>query len=646
MSPRSHSARKSLCAPLRCAALLALWAAVIAVAGEEPQVIAQIGSDEIYMGESVEYQVQLRNIKTPVPPDMSAFDADFMVTQNGDRSLNRFSTLIVNGQMRQENSYGHLYGFLLTPKRAGNLVVPAPSVTVENQKLAARPLSLRVIQQEVQDFVVAEVIASQAKVYPTQPFDVTLRILVKPLSNDQARDPLSVLQTPPEIQINWLKSPDGLGSEELKEWLGKFVTNTGRGFIINGLTVSDDSSFFRQQRAAVFSLYTGREMRNGLDGLKVNYFVYELKRTFTAEKSGSYVFGPALVKGSIVDGISGRRYTTRKLVVSVPPQTVVVREVPSPRPATFCGGIGAYNVTASASPADLRVGDPLTLTLSIERQPGSGSLDLISAPDISANAKLVEEFDIIDKAPTGEIKGQSKTFSYGLRPKKVGASIPVLAVTTFNPDSEKYVDVQTQPVKLNVTQAAQLNAGELIGAVTPGSGREVLSRAEGVFQNISDVSGLHNQRVNPVNYIAAAAALCVLYALMSIVVATWRSRASDAIYQRRQRARSAADLRIKDGRAALSAGNPSEGLRAAHSAITGLIADMLNLSAAGMTAHEASAALGGAGISDGTKAGVIKLLESIEAAQYGSASSHDASKTLDDATQMLPQIQRELEVKR
>ena len=142
--------------------------------------------------------------------------------------------------------------------------------------------------------------------------------------------------------------------------------------------------------------------------------------------------------------MEGSSYTGRRLVAVAPAVTVEVREVPAPRPATYCGGIGNYSLAASASPTALRVGDPLTLTLAIERGQGSGSLDLISAPDLAANSQLAADFEILDKNPTGRKDGEAKRFEYALRPKRAGVDIPSLAVTVFNPDTEKFSEITTE----------------------------------------------------------------------------------------------------------------------------------------------------------------------------------------------------------
>ena len=288
---------------------------------------------------------------------------------------------------------------------------------------------------------------------------MTLRVLVRPLPDDTIRDPLTPLRrSPPHINVNWVDLPAGLSGDDKALWLQKLLAENGIGFTLNDITMRT-GSFFDGPRAAVFGLAQGREHREGRDGKDVNYFVYELKRKLIPEKAGTYTLGPAVVKGPFADKVEGSRYIARRLVAIGPAVTVEVREVPLPRPATFCGGIGNYRVSASASPATLRVGDPLTLRLDLERGQGSGSLDSISAPNLEANARVAADFEIIDKNPTGRTEGESKRFEYALRPKRAGVAVPPLLVTVFNPDKEEFSELTTAAIPLTVSEASHLGAG-------------------------------------------------------------------------------------------------------------------------------------------------------------------------------------------
>ncbi|MGC8641667.1 MAG: BatD family protein, partial [Isosphaeraceae bacterium] len=133
-------------------------------AQDEPAVVVEAGASEIYIGESVDYLVEIRNVKNPSPPDMSAVRKDFDVVAAGDESRNQSSTFIINGQVSQQNIFGHAYRYRLTPKRAGRLVIPAPTATVDGKTLKGQTLSLSVVAPEPQDLVIPEIKIDRAKV--------------------------------------------------------------------------------------------------------------------------------------------------------------------------------------------------------------------------------------------------------------------------------------------------------------------------------------------------------------------------------------------------------------------------------------------------------------------------------------------------
>lgn len=634
-----------------CAIMTALAGLTLAVsasparAQDEPAVVVEAGASEIYIGESVDYVVEIRNVKNPTPPDLSAIRQDFNVAAMGDESRNQSSTFIINGQVSQQNIFGHAYRFRLTPRRTSRLVIPAPTATVDGKTIKGQALSLNVIAPEAQDLVIPEIKVDRTKIYPTQPFEVTLRVLVRPLPDDPDRDPLVPLRRrPPHLEINWVDPPSGLSGDDKARWLEKLLAQDGSGFTLNDLSMrSGMFSFFDGPRLAVFNLYQGRERRKVLDGQTVSYFVYELKRRLTAEKAGTYTLGPALVKGSFVAGLEGGSYTGRRLVAVAAAVPLEVRDVPTPRPATFCGGIGNYSLTASANPTALRVGDPLTLTLEIERGPTSGSLDLVSAPDLTANSQIASAFEILDKNPTGRKVGEAKRFEYALRPKRADVGIPALTVTVFNPDTEKFSEIATQPITLSVSAASRLGAGEIVGSLPNSETPSIKSREQGIFQNVTDPSELRDERVSIVGLAGVTAGVWCAVACLFGVVSARRRRSGDVVWQRRRSARRAADRKLGEARKALAVGQSRDALRATRSALVGLIADMRNIVAEGLTATEADAILARSTVPTTERSAVRRLLETIEGAEYGAATASEVPAIIDKAETLIPSLARHLQ---
>jgi hypothetical protein len=67
--------------PSNCVAagLAILLLAAQAAADDAPEIAVEAGASEIFIGESVDYAVELRNVKDPSPPDLSALRPDFEV---------------------------------------------------------------------------------------------------------------------------------------------------------------------------------------------------------------------------------------------------------------------------------------------------------------------------------------------------------------------------------------------------------------------------------------------------------------------------------------------------------------------------------------------------------------------------------------
>ena len=360
--------RHAYCA-MTTLAVVALLLSAQARADDEPEIAVEAVPTEIFVGESVDYAVEIRNVKSPSPPDLSALRPDFDVVANGNESRNQSSTVIFNGRMTQQNIFGHVYRFRLTPKRAGKLVIPAPSVTIDGKTISGRSLDLQRDRRRIPRPGRRRDENGSRQSLPHAALRGHTPGARLPLPSDPDRDPLGPLRRrPPHIEVNWVDVPAGLSGEDKAHWLQKFLSEDGSGFALNDVTMRSGSSF-STDRGWRCSICT-RGAKAGMASMAspINYFVYELKRKLTAEKAGTYILGPAVVKGSFVDGVREKHLqgpaAGRGRTCGLGRGVAKSR---SPRPATFCGGIGDYRLVASASPTALRVGDPLTLTLDFER---------------------------------------------------------------------------------------------------------------------------------------------------------------------------------------------------------------------------------------------------------------------------------------
>ena len=603
----------------------------------QPEIRVGISADEIFVGETIDFQVEIRNSENPSPPDTSTLQEQFKIVPNGDQSRNQSTTLIVNGRVSEEIVLSHVYLYRLTPKVAGDLTIHSVKATIDGNELSSRPLTLRVLGAELQDLVVAEIKADRQTIYPTQPFTISLKVLIKPLPESDESPLLPLRRQPPQLQISWVDIPDGLTTGDTSGWLQPLMSQNDAGFRINEISAST-GSFFGGSRPAVFSLPQVRETRNGLDGQPINYFSYELARQFTPEKTGRYEFGPALVKGTFVDGVNGREYQGRKLVAIAAAVSVEVREVPTPRPATFTGGIGEFFVAASANPVRLRVGDPLTLNLEFGRGSQAGSLELISAPDLSAIPEITENFEIIDRAPTGRVDGDVKKFAYGLRPKRAGVSLQALTLTNFDPTTEAFTEVSTEPIALEVAEATSLSTDELVGAISPTGNKEIRKSDFGIFQNITDPTELQNDDVRLTDWLPVVGGLWCISLCSVAGVIIHRRRSNDSVGQRRSQARKVAQSRLTTASQFEKDGKPKEALRQIRTALLGFVADTQNLVAEGLTAADVGRTLQKAGVSDVDEREMTQLLESLESAEYGGGESVSVPSSLENAEKLIDRI--------
>ena len=616
---------------------------------QQPEVLVQLGRDRIYEGESVDYTVVLNHIDNPSAPDMSAF-TDFEVVPAGEQSLNSTSVIVINGRQTKTERRGRSYSYRLTPRKAGHLIVPAPKAKVDGRTIEGRELALDVVPPAAQDVVRMEIAVEPQDVYPMQPFTVTLTVFVKPLPGELAdEDPLGVSRKSPDLTIPWLNDeqlPAGLKPEVgWKKWIGGYRTRGRAGFVVNNLAGRTSiMSIFPERTELLFSPHPTRVLINDDAGKPLEYWKYRFRRTFIAKSPGDYTFGPAALKGAFADGVSDAgRLLGRDIYTMARPVRFSVKDVPEEgRPDSYTGLVGKFTVNASLTPKKAKVGDPMTLTLTIN---GQGTLENAVAPDISALPGVDGRFKVYEA--TEKIDGDSIDFTYSIRPLVVGDEpFPPIAVSYFDVEAGRYETVATQPIDIELSKAERLSSRSIVAAHRGGgnSNSRIETRREGIFANITDPMAVHNDGVRPLYWLEGILALAAIYVVLAVSTKRIKRLRGDTALLRRRSAVATARGRLREGIARLTGNEIREGTQSVRDALAGLVADTADLAEAGLTPKDVAVQLEKFDVSSELIARVQNLLETCDAARYASAGL-DAGPLAADAKTVFDLLAKELKSK-
>jgi len=144
---------------------------------------------------------------------------------------------------------------------------------------------------------------------------------------------------------------------------------------------------------------------------------------------------------------------------STPVQITVTALPENGKPEGFGGAVGQFSITAKMDKTELTTDDVANLTLTIT---GSGNLKLIQAPVL----RLPNGLDSYDPRVLDTITGRTTTISgskiitYPIAVHAPGDyEIPGIAFSYYNPQTNSYSTLKTQPIKLHVIPGRNYNPG-------------------------------------------------------------------------------------------------------------------------------------------------------------------------------------------
>ena len=384
-----------------------VWAVVCSCAllvlpGLAATFTASLDRDTITLGESATLSLSFEGGQpdaVPTPPAL----ANLQVTETGTSTQFKF----INGQ----SSSTVIHNFALTPRAAGDYMIPALQADVAGEKLSSQPLTLKVVKPQAPS---PQAINSGA--------ELAFLKLVLPRKEVYVGETFTA-----QLQLHLVNRIQGVDQVQLS------------AFPADGFSVG---KMVEGQRRQV-------QIGNGI------YTVIPVEVALKALKSGPLTVGP--VTFSLVVQLPSNRQRDafdqwfgisrgeqRQLSVATTPEAVQSLVLPRENaPNSFNGAIGRFTMSMTAGPTNVAAGDPITVKVQIS---GRGSLDTLTLPEQPAWHEF-KTYPPTAKVETTDQLGLqgTKTFEQVVTPQNADIkALPPISFSFFDPDAKAYRTL-TQP---------------------------------------------------------------------------------------------------------------------------------------------------------------------------------------------------------
>ena len=414
---------------------------------------------EGWVGTPITMQVVAVNSKSDPQPPVIAPSADFSSTvvgapQRMDMRQN------INGVASRRITT--TWTVQMTPTHPGVLALPKVQIIADGIPYSSPPQNIPVSAAETGDMLAVTVKSKPSTLYAGQAADLILEIAIRPYSNREHDVSLNERQM--WELIDKPASSWGVFEPRMRELVQNNQRPSGR-----------------------------EEIRNG-----ARWCVYEITANTNAARSGALDIGDVRIDLRYPTGISVNRdffgspelsiSGIRKISMSPSASTVVVKALPElGKPASFRGAVGQFSIQASAKPTKSAVGDPMTLTLSIQSlSDNTEELRALQPPPLESPA-LTQGFRMPSDPLAGTVEGSTKIFTQTLRALSADAKeIPPIEFSYFDPSTSKYVTTTTKAIPISVSPAERISTSALDGvnAAKKDAAKTTLTEVDGgLFAN-------------------------------------------------------------------------------------------------------------------------------------------------------------------
>jgi len=461
-------------------------------------------------------------------------------------------TRIINGNV----SLSKGYTYVLQPAAKGKFTVGPSRLEYKGAVYTSKPVAVEVIDANAQQakqsidlekFVFAQLSVNKSEVYIYEQVILSFKLYF------QRGLPLSDIDYVPPTIKNFMeeKLGDQRQYEEVKD-----------GIIYNVLEL----------RTAVFPIVPG-ELTISPAKLNCDLIIPRQRESLL----GDAFFGEFF-------GREQRSFPVERTTAAV---TVKAKPLPEQgKPSDFKGAVGSYNMEVSTKSQQVKVGDPITLSMSVY---GEGNIQTVSEPQLML--KKETDFKMYPAEVTTQITNREeavrgrKVFSKVIEPQKTDVkSVPAIVFSYFDPSIGQYKTITKDPMPIVVEAGQQEMPIQMTfpGDSTLSNKQHAQILTQDILPLMSNVSSLGNQVAplykNPL--ILGCLVIPAIAVIASVVVTRRKEKLTDIGYARNKRAYLMVKKRLASAQSLLSHNNPENFYSALSRLITDYLADKFNISAA------------------------------------------------------------------
>jgi len=402
-----------------------------------PSVTAVLSNSQPAIGQMVQLEIKVNGANSANVPETISIDG-LEIHQTGTSRQFEMHNFDVSSSVT--------YNYTILPLKAGHFKIPAQTVRVGNDSLHTPELVLNVAQGSsssgssagsaqsgqstaASKLAFAELVVAKKDAYVGEMVPAEIRLGFDPRAHGRLEDG-------PEL------SSQGFTTQKLQQPRENLETIGGR-----------------------------------------TYQVYTFKTAIAAARPGKFEVGPVTAKAVVVlprrpstsprtrprspfdlfnldDPFSdpffsdpfGSMGERTELPIRSETATLNVKPLPTNAPPNFSGAIGNFTMAVDAKPKTVQVGDPITVTSTIN---GRGNFDRMNGPALEdergwhkypPSAKFKQDDDV-------GISGE-KTFEMVLAPNEKKSAVPPLVFTYFDPIKENYVTLRNDALPIQVEGGA------------------------------------------------------------------------------------------------------------------------------------------------------------------------------------------------